>query len=75
MAYGGSGLVNPSDLDLSLPPADKAAARSVIRSAVLAPLLLVVLFLFDVSWLIVALVALILILPLAINRIRVLRDR
>jgi hypothetical protein len=73
MAYGGPGLVDPSGLDLSMPPADKAAARWVTRSAILAPLLVVVLFLFDVWWPIVAVAAVVLILPLVINRIRVLR--
>jgi hypothetical protein len=75
IAYGGSGVVDPGGIDLSLPPADDAAARWVTRSAILVPLVVVVLFLFAVAWPMVALVAAILLLPLLISRIRVLRSR
>jgi uncharacterized membrane protein YphA (DoxX/SURF4 family) len=75
VAYGGPGLVDPSDIDLSLPPADDGAARWVTRSAIVAPLVVVVLFLVGAAWPIVAVVAAILLLPLMLNRIRVLRGR
>ena len=75
IAYGGSGVVDPSGIDLSLPPADDAAARWVTRSAILAPLVVIVLFLFAVAWPIVAVVAAILLLPLVVSRVRVLRGR
>ena len=73
--YGGAGLVDARNLDLTPPPADDTAARWVTRAALLAPLVVVVLAVLTVPWPIVAVAAAILLLPLVINRIRVLRGR
>jgi hypothetical protein len=75
LMYGGPGLVDARNLDLTPPAADDAAARWVTRSAIVAPLVVVVLFLVAVAWPIVVVVAAILLLPLVISRIRVLRGR
>jgi hypothetical protein len=73
--YGGPASVDPADLDLTLPPADDSAARWVVRIAVLTPIVVLMLSLLGVAWPIVAVVAAVLLLPLVLNRIRVLRRR
>jgi hypothetical protein len=75
IAYGGHGLIDPPDLDLSLPPADATAAHWVTTSAILAPVGVAVLAVMGVAWPIIAVAAAVLLLPLVLNRIRVLRDR
>lgn len=71
--YGGPGVVPERAVDLTLPSADDTAARWVIRAALLAPLVAVVLAVLSVPWPIVAVLAAILLLPLVINRVGVLR--
>lgn len=73
MAYGGPGFIDPHNVDLSLSPADDAAARWAVGSAVLAPLVVVILAMIGAPWPIIAVVAAILLLPLILNRTRVLR--
>lgn len=71
MGLGGG--VIPGGPGPVLPPADAAAARWVTRSALLAPLVVVVLALLSGPWPVIAVVTAILLLPLVVNRIRVLR--
>jgi uncharacterized membrane protein YphA (DoxX/SURF4 family) len=73
VAYGGTGIADPGNLDLTLPAADDSAARWVTRVAVLTPLVVVILILIGLAWPIVAVAAAILLLPLVLNRIRALR--
>lgn len=73
IAYGGPGLVDARNLDLRLPPADDAAARWVTGSAVMAPVIVVVLAIVGVPWPVIAVVTVVLLLPVVIHRIRVLR--
>lgn len=73
IAYGGPGPVDPGSVDMTLPPADRSAARWVTTSAVLTPVAVVVLALVGVPWPMIGVLAAILLLPLVIHRIRVLR--
>jgi hypothetical protein len=68
-------VVDSADVDLTLPPADDAAARWVVRIAVLTPIVVLILSLLGLAWPIVAVVAAVLLLSLVLNRIRVLRHR
>lgn len=74
-ASGGPAFVDPSDLDLTLTPADDSAARWVARPAILTPFVVVILIVVGVPWPVVAVVAAILLMPLLVNRIRVLLHR
>jgi hypothetical protein len=72
IAWGGSIALEPGDSGLALAQADDSAPRWAARAATLAPLVVVLLILINVPWPIVAVVAAILLLPLVLNRIRVL---
>ncbi|MEO6060211.1 MAG: hypothetical protein ABIQ05_09635 [Candidatus Limnocylindria bacterium] len=71
----GSVVVDPANSGLELAPADAAAPRWAARTALLAPLAVLILILVRVPWPIVGAVAAILLLPLVIHRIQVLRGR
>lgn len=73
VAFGGSGIVDPGDPTAALPLADDAAPRWVARLAVLAPIVVIVLALVGLPWPILAIVAVLLLLPLIVNRVQVLR--
>jgi hypothetical protein len=73
IAYGGPANADPNSADMTLPPADRSAAHWVTTSAVLAPVVVVVLALLSVPWPITGVLAAILLLPVVIHRIRALR--
>ena len=75
MALGGSVVVDLRTPASELTPADAAASRWAARTALLAPLAVLILILVRVPWPIVGAVAAILLLPLVIHRIQVLRGR
>ena len=75
VAWGGSIALDPGDSGPALAPADDSAPRWAARTATLAPVVVVILSLLSAPLPIVAIGAAILLLPLVLNRIRVLRRR
>ena len=74
-AYMGPGVVVIGDPGLDPLPVDASAPRWVTRSAVLSPIVALVLIMFSVAWPLVAGVAVMLLLPLVLRRIQAARRR